>query len=68
MDLINSVLKIVSAAVIGGGTLIAAFNGIGLGTALKNHNGPDIQNNLWGLAGGAVIIIVGALISSVSFT
>lgn len=67
MEILTSILKVVGAAVTGGGTLYAVFSLIGLGTALKQHNGPDIQSNLWGLAGAACILAAGVLVLTVNF-
>lgn len=67
MDIVTNILKIVSTVVIAGGSLTAAWGGITLGGGLKNHTGPEIQNGMWGLAGGAVIILVGAFIATISF-
>lgn len=68
MNLLTQVLSIISKGVIGGGSLMAVWYGIGLGRAVKEHQGPEIQNNLMGLAGAAIIIAAGALITAVTFS
>jgi hypothetical protein len=63
---LSSVLTPLSGAIKAGGMLLLVWGGIKAAIALPNHNGPDVQNGLLGVVGGAAIIAMGALVTSIS--
>lgn len=63
---LSSVLAPLSSGIKAGGMLLLIWGGVKAAIALPNHNGPDVQNGLLGVVGGAVIIALGALVTSIS--
>lgn len=58
---VTSVMSLISRVVIFGGAVMIVFGAIVVGTNLKDHNGPGIANGIWTIAGGALIVLAGAL-------
>ena len=50
-----------------GGGLLALLGAVGVGTNLKDHNGPAIGQGAWQIVGGALIILAGAIFSQLKF-
>lgn len=62
----ESVMGIIQKVVIAGGTILVAYNGIVALMAWRNHQGQEVSNNLMGAAAGAGIILLGALLGSIT--
>lgn len=60
-----TILEYIQTFVIIGGGLLCLWGLIALGTAIKDHNGPAIQQQIWAVVGGALIIAAGVLFGSV---
>ena len=58
---LTSVLGYIKAFAIVGGGLLCLWGLITLGTNIKDHNGPGIQQAIWQVVGGALIIAAGIL-------
>jgi hypothetical protein len=67
MEIVNSILGLFSGVVIVGGGLLALLGAVGVGTNLKDHNGPAIGQGAWQIVGGALIILAGAIFSQLKF-
>jgi hypothetical protein len=68
MNVLSQAISLMSKFAIAGGSIYAAWGLVGLGGALKDHNGPGIQSGIWTIAGGGLIIAAGALFNSISLT
>ena len=68
MNVLSQAISLMSKFAIAGGSIYAAWGLVGLGGALKDHNGPGIQSGIWKIAGGGLIIAAGALFNSISLT
>lgn len=62
---LTSVLGYIKAFAIVGGGLLCLWGLITLGTNIKDHNGPGIQQAIWQVVGGALIIAAGILFDSI---
>lgn len=62
---LETVLSYIQTFCIIGGGLLCLWGLIALGTALKDHNGPSIQQAIWQIVGGALIIAAGVLFGSI---
>lgn len=60
-QILTDVLDVFKQFVRYGGIFMAAWGGIGLGAALREHEGPAITKGIWTLMGGAVIFAVSFL-------
>lgn len=60
-----TVLSYVQTFTIIGGGLLCLWGLVALGTAIKDHNGPGIQQAIWQVVGGALIIAAGVLFGSI---
>ena len=60
-----TVLKYIQYFTIIGGGLLCLWGLVALGTAIKDHNGPGIQQAIWQVVGGARIIAAGVLFGSI---
>lgn len=60
-----TILDYIQTFVIIGGGLLCLWGLIALGTAIKDHNGPAIQQQIWAVVGGALIIAAGVLFGSI---
>lgn len=66
MQNMSEILKLLTKfATIGGGVLLL-WGGIGIGTNLKDHNGPAISNGTWQMVGGGLIIAAAQLFSNIA--
>lgn len=62
---LSTVLSYIRTFAIIGGGLLCLWGLITLGTNIKDHNGPGIQQAIWQIVGGALIIAAGVLFSSI---
>lgn len=65
---LTTALNGLSSLAVGFGAIYAAWGGIVLFSALKDHNGPDIKNGLLQLIGGVGICAIGAMIKGISIS
>jgi len=65
MDILNSVVEIVTKFATIGGGFWAVWGVIILGTALKDKNGPDLRAGTWQTIGGAMIVAGAQLFANV---
>lgn len=63
---LETVLKYIQTFTILGGGLLCLWGVIALGTAIKDHNGPGIQQAIWQIVGGALIIAAGVLFGNIT--
>lgn len=59
MDVLTTIFGWFSKFIIIAGGAYAVWGAIGLAGALKDHNGPALQAGIWGIVGGAIIIVAG---------
>ncbi|WP_394987928.1 hypothetical protein [Scardovia wiggsiae] len=64
-SVVTSVLTTLSTWVVIGGGLWAMWGAVTLGGGLSDHNSPQIQNGVWKIVGGAIIIAAAALFKTV---
>ena len=62
---LSTVLDYIRTFAVMGGGLLCLWGVITLGTNIKDHNGPGIQQAIWQVVGGALIIAAGILFSSI---
>ena len=62
---LSTVLEYIRTFAVMGGGLLCLWGVITLGTNIKDHNGPGIQQAIWQVVGGALIIAAGVLFSSI---
>lgn len=62
---LSTVLEYIRTFAIMGGGLLCLWGVVTLGTNIKDHNGPGIQQAIWQIVGGALIIAAGILFSSI---
>lgn len=62
---LSTVLEYIRTFAVMGGGLLCLWGVITLGTNIKDHNGPGIQQAIWQIVGGALIIAAGILFSSI---
>lgn len=58
---VTSVLDTLATWVVVGGGFWAVWGAVTLGGGLSDHNSPQIQNGVWKIVGGAIIIAAAAL-------
>lgn len=63
---LETVLEYIQTFTILGGGLLCLWGVIALGTAIKDHNGPGIQQAIWQIVGGALIIAAGVLFGNIT--
>lgn len=68
MDLLNTILGLISKFAILGGALWAVWGVVVLAGGLKDKNGPALQSGIWQIVGGGLIITAGALFTSLAGT
>lgn len=68
MDLLNTILGLISKFAIIGGGLWAIWGVIVLAGGLKDKNGPALQSGIWQIVGGGLIITAAALFTSLVST
>lgn len=66
MDLFANILSILSRGIIAVGGLVLVWNGVKTASALNDHNGPGIKDGLWGVGSGAVVILLGSVLTSIT--
>ena len=66
MDTLNTVLTTLTQFVTMGGGVLCVWGAVVLGSSLNDHNGPGIQQGIWRMVGGGVIIAAAALFSSIT--
>ncbi|EOH88724.1 hypothetical protein BH747_06020 [Enterococcus villorum] len=66
MDYFDQAMGLFSKGVFASGSLLTVWGIIQLGAAIKEHNGPGMQNSIFQIVGGAVIIAAGAWIATIS--
>lgn len=66
MDVMNSILDLVTKFAMIGGGLWAVWGAIVLGTSLRDHNGPGIQTGIWQIVGGGLILAAAALFKTIA--
>ncbi|OJG82664.1 hypothetical protein RV14_GL002239 [Enterococcus ratti] len=59
-------MALFSKGVLASGSLLTVWGIIQLGTAIKEHNGPGMQNAIFQIVGGGVIIAAGAWVATIS--
>jgi len=64
MDTIKEVLNLVKDYVVIGGGLWAVWGVIVLAGALKDKNGPALQNGVWQIIGGGLIVAAASMFST----
>lgn len=64
--ILTSILDLIEKALFLGGSVLAVFGGVTVGTNLKDHNGPAITGGILQIAGGVLIIACGVLFSQIS--
>lgn len=64
-SVVTGVLTTLSTWVVIGGGLWAVWGAVTLGGGLSDHNSPQIQNGVWKIVGGAIIIAAAALFKTV---
>lgn len=62
---LSTVLEYIKTFAIIGGGLLCLWGVVALGTNVKDHNGPGIQQAIWQIIGGALIIAAGVLFTSI---
>lgn len=67
MEFLNSLIEIMSKAIILVGSLFACYGAVNLGLAIKDHQGPAIGSALSQMAGAAIIIYAGVKMASMTF-
>lgn len=60
-------MDLLGKGVVAAGALITLWGVVQLGGAIKDHNGPGIQNAVFMMVGGAIIIAAGAMFTSITF-
>lgn len=63
---LNTVLTTLTTYVKLAGGVLCVWGAVVLGSGLNDHNGPGIQQGIWRIVGGGVIIAAAALFSSLS--
>ena len=66
MDLLNTILTLITKFAIIGGGLWAVWGVITLAGGLKDQNGPATQSGVWQVVGGGLIIAAAALFSNIA--
>lgn len=64
MDLLNTILGLISKFAILGGGIWAVWGVVVLAGGLKDKNGPALQSGIWQIVGGGLIITAAALFTS----
>lgn len=62
----SEAMNLLSKGVTAAGTLMVAWGAVQLGTSLKDHNGPGMQNSIFTIVGGAIIIAAAIGIKTVN--
>lgn len=55
-SVVTSVLSTLATWVVVGGGFWAVWGAVTLGGGLSDHNSPQIQNGVWKIVGGAIVI------------
>lgn len=63
---LTTVLNTLTTYVKLAGGVLCVWGSVVLGSGLNDHNGPGIQQGIWRIVGGGVIIAAAALFSSLS--
>lgn len=63
---LTTVLNTLTTYVKLAGGVLCVWGAVVLGSGLNDHNGPGIQQGIWRIVGGGVIIAAAALFSSLS--
>ncbi|MFC0234348.1 hypothetical protein ACFFIF_10130 [Vagococcus entomophilus] len=58
---VDDVFKLITRFTLVGGTLWLVWGAVILAGALKDKNGPQLQQGIWQIVGGALIIAAAAL-------
>ena len=66
MDTLNTVLNTLTTYVKIAGGLACVWGAVTLGTNLNDHNGPGIQQGIWRMVGGGVIIAAAMLFGNIA--
>jgi hypothetical protein len=64
VELLNTVLNLISKFAIIGGSLWLLWGVVVLAGGLKDKNGPQLQSGIWQIVGGGIIIAAAALFTS----
>jgi hypothetical protein len=64
----TDVMGWLKGGLVAGGAVWTVFGGLQLALGLKDHNGPQTQNGIFQMVGGAIIIALGGLLKSAMFT
>lgn len=64
MDLLNTILGLISKFAIIGGSLWALWGVFVLAGGLKDKNGPSMQSGIWQIVGGGLMIAASALFTT----
>jgi len=64
MDLLNTIISLITKFAVAGGGLWAVWGVIVLAGGLKDKNGPALQSGIWQIIGGGLIIGAAALFST----
>lgn len=66
MNYFSQAMSLLSRGVLAAGALYTVWGIIQLGSAIKDHNGPGMQNAIFQTVGGAIITAAGAWITSIT--
>lgn len=66
MEIFTSIINLLKSAVLLGGGVYTIWGVVILGTSLKDHNGPGIQQGVWQIVGGLLILSAAVLFSSLT--
>lgn len=66
MDYFSTAMSLLSKGTIAAGGLLTLWGLVQLGGAIKDHNGPGMQNAIFQVVGGAIIMAAGALFTNIT--
>ncbi len=65
MDYFTKAMELFGKGVVAAGSLLTVWGIIQLGGAIKDHNGPGMQNAIFQVVGGAIIVAAGAWVTTI---
>lgn len=66
MDYFEQAMALFSKGILASGSLLTVWGIIQLGISIKEHNGPAMQQAIFQIVGGAVILAAGSWIATIS--
>jgi len=67
MEQFNTGMTILASVIGAGGTFLVVWGLITLGSGMKDHTGPQIQQGIWTIMGGVLILLAAYLVTTISF-